>query len=156
MLLYFDNGDPYACGVTPYVYRPVNDKDVSPRIILTILIEGLQTQAFVDTGGIFVIAPQVAHQLRLDPTSGLPAPELSLRGSLITGVFHRVLLTLLASEGDSLAIEATAFVPNLAPDQEWVEDFPCILGMNNCFERLRFAVDPTADMFYFGELAGDY
>jgi len=153
MLLRFDNGDPYATGAAPYTYRPATERETSPRIILTVSINNFETLAFVDTGGVFaIIDPEIGHHLNLNPEDGAPAPKLYWRGETISGVLHRVSLTLLADIGDSLTIDATAFIPQLAPRQGWPGDFPCILGMSGCFERLRFAVDPATDTFYFGEL----
>jgi len=150
MLLNFDNGDPYATGATPYAYRPSTEKETSPRIILTVKIEGITTTAFVDTGGILVISPEIAQELSLNPSDGISAQPLIWRNNKLQGVCHRVALTLIAEQGDSLTIEATAFVPQTP--HKWQKDFPCILGMVNCLERLRFAVDPSNDTFYFGEL----
>lgn len=152
MLLHFEDGTPYATGATPYNYQPVTDREIFPRIILTLSINGFKTSAFVDTGGILVIAPEVALHLGLDTDAGIAAPHLKWRGSSVPGVLHRVSLTLHAHRGHSLTIEATAFVPQLSQYDEWPEDFPCILGMSGCLERLRFAVDPLTDTFYFGEL----
>jgi hypothetical protein len=58
-----------------------------------------------------------------------------------------------AEEGQPLTVEATVFVPELKPYQEW-GDFPSIIGLNTCLERLRFAIDPSQDKFYFGALSG--
>lgn len=153
MLLQFDNGESFAIGACPYSYRPVINTEGSPRIILTVLLENsFSTSAFVDTGGVFVIlSPEIAKDLGLDPKDGMPAPSLLWRGDQLQGVLHRISVTLLAEEGDSLTIEATTFVPTLSPQQEWQQNFPCILGMSGCLEFLRFAVDPVNDRFYFGE-----
>ncbi len=150
MLLRFDNGDSYATGAAPYAYRPITDKETSPRIILPVLIEGVKTSAFIDTGGVFLVTPEVAFHLGLDPNDGIEAQTLLWRNYSLQCVLHRLSLTLPAEEGDSLTIDATAFVP-LTTYQEWPADFSCILGMN-CLEHLRFAVDPANDTFYFGQL----
>ena len=55
------------------------------------------------------------------------------------------------AEGESLAIDATAFVPALTPRQQWDGELPCVLGLRFCLERMRFAVDPQRELFYFGE-----
>lgn len=153
MLLRFDNGDPYATGATPYGYGPATNQEITPRIIITVSINDFKTSAFVDTGGIFIITPEVALHLGLDAKTGISTPNLGWRGSSLPGVLHRVSLTLQADEGHPLTIEATAFVPQLSPYDSWPGDFPCILGMSGCLERLRFAVDPFTDTFYFGELS---
>lgn len=153
MLLRFDNGEPYATGAAFYDYRPATEKESSLRIVLTVSIEDIKTSAFVDTGGYFLIPPDIADILKLDHRDGAQAPDINWRGYSLSGLLHRVFLTFHADEGNSLTIEATAFVPQMASYEQWPKDFPCILGMNGCFERLRFAIDPHNNTFFFGDLA---
>ena len=58
-------------------------------------------------------------------------------------------LRLLADEGDSLTVDATAFIPDV---EEYWGDLPTFIGLTGFLERLRFAVDPSTDTFYFGSL----
>lgn len=149
MSLYFDDRSPFCTASSPYAYRPASPFDQSPRIHLAVQIEGFETTAFVDTGGVFLICPpDVARAAGIDTTGGIPATPLLLRSNRIDGVLQRVNLTILAQNGENVIIDATAFVPH--PEQEWIQNFPCILGMQGCLERLRFAVDPQTDTFYFG------
>lgn len=55
---------------------------------------------------------------------------------------------LLADEGqgESLTLDVTAFLP----DDRW--NLPNMLGLTGCLERIRFAVDPANDLFYFGAI----
>ena len=154
-MLFFANQVAFATGAATYAYRPASDRETSPRVILPILIEDFQTTGFVDTGGSYILfAPDVAEQIGLRPADALEVSHVLFRRFTLTGAIHRVNLTLLADpdKGDRLTVEATAFVPQLAPDQEWPNELPCVLGMLGCLERLRFAVDPTDDTFYFGEI----
>lgn len=153
MLLQFGDGEPYATGATNYQYRPATEREKTPRIVVSILIDDIQTLAFVDTGGVYAICPpDIASVLNLIPQDGIPTEPMLWRGSLLKGELYRIPTTIIAETGNSLRIESTFFVPQLTPDQIWVDDFPCILGMSGCLERLRFAVDPSADMFYFGRI----
>jgi hypothetical protein len=68
---------------------------------------------------------------------------------LVHGRLYRLNLTLLADEGEDLTIQTTAFVPEPDEAEGW-GDMPCILGLYGCLERLRFAVDPHTEPFYFG------
>ena len=68
---------------------------------------------------------------------------LSSRLGHYTGDLCRASITLLADEGDSLTVEATVFV---CPD--W--SGPNLIGYNGLLERIRFAVDPSLNTFYFG------
>ncbi len=154
MLLQFANGELFATGAAPYAYQPATDVEMSPRVVVTITIGDFETSAFVDTGGVFLLcAPEIAEHLGLDPEAGVPVSRLLFRNRFLPGVLHRVPLTLRAEQGDSLTIETTASVPRLTSDQEWLDEFPCVLGMSGCLERVRFAVDPSTDTFFFGGLA---
>lgn len=117
MLLHFANGTPFCSGSTPYAYRPATQRENSPRILLTVQIEGVQTTAFVDTGGINLLcAPEIAARAGIDPLAGIPSEPLLWRSHRVHGALHRVALTWPAAEGESVEIEATAFVPH--PDNQ--------------------------------------
>jgi hypothetical protein len=68
---------------------------------------------------------------------------LSSRLGDIVGDLCRTSITLLADEGDSLTVEATVFVCH-----DW--QGPSVIGYNGLLERIRFAVDPSLNTFYFG------
>ena len=153
MLLQFSDGTAFATGATPFTYRPVKSEEKYPRILVQVAVDDLETSAFVDTGGVFLFCSQdVGDSLQLKPEDALSVENLRWRDSSIAGTLHRVELILHAESGVSLPIEVTAFVPRLKPDEEWVSEFPLILGMHGCLEFLRFAVDPSDDTFYFGEI----
>jgi hypothetical protein len=69
------------------------------------------------------------------------------RGTL-SGDLYRLPLRLIASEGNAIEIQATAIVPDLNQDH-W-RDAPTFLGFRDCLDRLRFAIDPSEEKFYFG------
>lgn len=152
MLLRFDDDSPFAQGACPYLHRPVADEETN-RILLTVKIDGLDTQAVVDTGAVWLVcAPGIAEVLELDPEAGMECLPVSIRGARFRGTLHRLRLTLLAEEGESLELEGTAFVPEPDPGQDW--PWPSFLGFHGCLERIRFAVNPTTEMFYFGPANG--
>jgi hypothetical protein len=149
MTLLFPDHQPFATGAAAFSYRPVTMADPTNRLIVQVEIDGLQTEAVVDTGGAFLIcAPELASSLALDRASAIEAQSINIRGERFTGDLYRLQLTLPADEGADLEIEATAFVPTLEPNQIW--PFPSFLGMHCCLERARFAVDPVGETFYFG------
>jgi len=153
MQLSFTNGEKFSVGAIPYEYRPATLAESAPRVVLTIAIKDYETSAFIDTGGVyFICAPQIARRLQLGSAGALASEKLRWRNQVLKGVLHRVPLTFYASEGESLTIEVTAFVPLVEPE-DWNEELPCILGMSGCLERLRFAIDPSTNMFYFGDLS---
>jgi hypothetical protein len=65
---------------------------------------------------------------------------------------HRVPVTLLATAGEPLTFEATAFVPELEHGETW--PLPSYLGWQGCLDRIRFAVDPADEVVYFGAVEG--
>ena len=149
MALYFEDGQSFSQGSCTYLYRPATEEGKTPRILVPVQIEGIETQAMLDTGGVYLICdPQIADLCDLDPSTGLETDSVKSRGNRVAGILHRLSLTLLDEEGQSLELEVTAFVPNLPPYQLW--DLPSIMGWMGCLERLRFAVYPVADMFHFG------
>jgi len=151
MLLMFQDGRSFAQGACAYLYRPVTSGEITPRIVVEVQIEGVQAQAIVDTGGAYLVCdPQIADLLGLAPADALEADRLSIRGVSVPGSIHRVFLTLLAHEGQSMKVEVTAFVPRPEPYLEW--DLPSFMGLSGCLERFRFAADPITDTFYFGAL----
>ncbi|MBN1484372.1 MAG: hypothetical protein JXA37_06580 [Chloroflexia bacterium] len=78
---------------------------------------------------------------------------MGIRDRTYQGELHRLSLVLKAQDGESVALEVTAFLPRLRPGETW--NLPPFLGLRGCLERLRFAVDPASDTFYFGALSGD-
>jgi len=151
MLLAFQDGRSFAQGACNYLYRPATPEETTPRIVVEVLIEGIQAQAILDTGGTYLVCdPQIADVLNLDPADALETARLNIRGVTIFGSIHRVFLTLLAREGQGMELEVTAFVPDTPPYLQW--NLPSFMGLSGCLERLRFAVDPVTDTFYFGTL----
>jgi hypothetical protein len=99
--------------------------------------------ALLDTGSEWcVVSP---HLLQAAGYADLFAPgseELHTRFGILTGSLERLPITFKATEGDHLTIEATCFVSD-----EWLG--PIVIGWKGCLERMRFALDPTDDTFYF-------
>jgi len=153
-MLSFASGAPFATGAAQYDYRPVTTQEEMPRVVVRIAIDRFETAAFVDTGGVYLIcSPEVALRLRLNSREGLPVPRILLRGVWLSGRVYSLPVALLAEQGEGVTIRLAVFVPELSPDQVWADEFPCVLGMHGCLERLRFAIDPGSDTFFFGDLS---
>jgi hypothetical protein len=151
-MLQFATGETFVTGAASYTYRPAIERDTFPRIFIQISIEGIGTDAFLDTGAPFVVCkPEIAEVLGLDPAVGEPLTNYILRDLRLSGHLHRMTVILLAEQGDSLPVDATVFVPELTPAQEW-GNYPAVIGLTGFLERIRFAVDPSQDQFYFGAL----
>ena len=94
--------------------------------------------------------PRLATQLHLEPAEAISGPRaLLFRGVLVHGRLYRLTLTLLAQAGDDVVLQATAFVPE-PQEEESRGDLPSILGFYGCLERVRFAIDPRTETFFFG------
>jgi predicted aspartyl protease len=151
-MLFFGDRTPFATGMMEYQYRPVTEQEGNTRLMLRVELDELAVLAVVDTGAPYVVlAPQFADLLQLNPDNALEDVQLKIRGIDYRGHIHRVPLQFSASEGTSLRIEATVFIPEVG-EEAW-GSLPSFLGMMGCLERLRFAIDPTTDTFYFGSLA---
>lgn len=102
--------------------------------------------ALLDTAAHWcVLTPELAEELGYLVAAG--SVRLSSRFGDFRGELVRIPLTLLEDTGDPLIIEATWFVC-----EDWPG--PLVIGWKGGLERLRFALDPREDAFYFGELHG--
>ena len=149
-LLVFANGETFATGAARYQYEPAIATETTNRIILEVKIQGVETRAVVDTGAPYVIcAPKIARLAGIDSTSALARQTMLVRGMRLEGFLVRLNMTLKAVIGEELNVDATVFVPEVP---EYWGDFPSFIGLTGFLERIRFAVDPNEDMFYFGQL----
>jgi hypothetical protein len=143
-MLKFANGSDFARGLTPYSYVP----EESPRLQIEIEIEGQRLSAAVDTAApYFVCNLAVAEPLGITGGEHVGAVTLSTRKGRTRGTLYRTVVGLMATEGQSVEFEVTTFVPD---DETWNEE-PLFLGLFNCLDRVRFAVDPATETFYFGK-----
>ena len=149
-LLFFANGETFACGAINYDYRPVAVTESTNRIILEVEIQGVPTRAVLDTGAPYVVcAPKVAANAGVDRSSALHRDRMLIRGMRLDGFVYRLNVGLKADEGQDLNVDATVFVPEV---EEFWGDFPSFIGLAGFLERIRFAIDPNTDTFYFGQL----
>lgn len=79
--------------------------------------------------------------------SVLSQEKISTPFGTFRGYLERLPLSITAESGDSLQIEATCFI-----SEDWPG--PPVIGWKGCLERIRFAIDPSLNRFYFGALAG--
>jgi len=147
MLLYSD-GSPFSIGAIACQIRPINVTENIIRIFLSVEIEGLLTEAIIDTGGVYcVLHPSLAELVQFDPQEQVGNARLNIRSRSFNGFLYRATLEIHASEGNDLQQEVTVFVP-AATEEEW-GDRPTLLGLSGCMEFIRFAIDPLNNQFYF-------
>ena len=150
MLLLFSNGDFFATGAIPYAYRPATEAETTNRILIRAEVQGVTTTFVVDTGAPYVIlAPEIARKAGVDRASALETRTMLIRGMRLEGFLVRLNIKLVAIQGEDLDVDSTVFVPEV---EEFWGDFPSFIGLTGFLERIRFAIDPSTDTFYFGQL----
>lgn len=151
MLLQFTNNrEAFAIGACAYEYIPATRGEKTNRIFLSVEIEGYPIEAVVDTGAPYVIlSPKVAKGIGFNPAFALGRETMLIRGMRLEGSVTRFDMMLVATVGENLDLQATVFVPD--SEEAW-GNFPSFIGLGGFLERIRFAVDPSNDMFYFGAL----
>jgi hypothetical protein len=142
------DGQQFTQGSQPYSYAPIaGGKDL--RVLLEVVIEGFRTQAMLDTGAAFLVCePSLANRLALDPDTAIRQFRIHVRNTWVRGSLYRLDFTLPAERGAELTISATAFIPDR--DEPW-PGLPSIIGLEGCFDRIRFALDTSDDTFFFGQ-----
>lgn len=102
--------------------------------------------ALLDTAAEWcVLPPHLAGELGMGEPSATPPVRLATRFGPLVGRLDRFRVQFVADGGTSLTVEATWFV-----SQDWPG--PIVIAWKGCLERLRFALDPGDEIFYFGSL----
>ena len=132
--------------------RYVDDLNMYPmpeaRIVVPLTLESVTepVPAVVDTAAPWCIfEPVVAKAVVRHFLPLQSRVALSTRLGLIHGSLYRGLVVIPADEGDPLEVEATAF---LSPDWRGSN----FIGYQGLLQRIRFAVDPETNLFYFGQI----
>lgn len=102
--------------------------------------------AILDTAAPWCIfRPTVASPFirNLEPVPGRVV--LSTRFGRVRGSLFRGPVTFIADEGEPFAVDSTIFI---SPD--WTG--PNFLGYQGLLQRIRFAIDPETNLFYFGQI----
>ena len=101
--------------------------------------------ALLDTAAEWCVLPRpLAEELGVADGAG-PAIRLNTRFGTFHGTLERLPVRFLAATGESVIVEATWFV-----SPEWPG--PVVLGWVGCLQRVRFALDPAGEDFYFASL----
>ena len=144
-MLWLESGGIFAVGNAGYSVAPAGD----PKVRLRVEVDGIKVWAVVDTGSPYLVCSlEPARQIHLSGTGQLGTTELRTHVGTIRGDLYRLPVRFIATEGISVEIEATAVVPDL--HQAVWHNAPTFLGFRDCQDRLRFAIDPSEEKFYFG------
>lgn len=153
-MLRFTDGRPFATSVAHYDYSDRYSE--SNRFIVQLEVEGLKTEAVVDTGAPFTVCiPRIAVSVALNPNDARHHELILIRGVWCEGSVHRVGITLLSEQGSNLPLDVSAFFIHANPSIDFSSWPPVFLGTLNCLDAIRFAFDPQAETFYFGPLSHD-
>lgn len=146
---WLDGGeDALFTGVSRYLDGYPGLQETHPRIYVPCRMQGVDPPflALLDTGAHFLIPNKdIAHLVEDHLVGSLGQVEIRSARGLLRGEIYKHGVTLAASMGVSLDIEATVFI---TPDWHG----PSFIGYAGVLEGVRFAVDPGANRFYFGPL----
>lgn len=141
------DGIVFASSKTSYLDKIGNRSE--NRIYIPVQFDTLPiTLAIVDTGAPWCILNEEQAKV-LNPNyqnEAIDTKFLTIRGEKTKGVLIRLPITVRAEQGDDITVEGTVFVPQ---DDR---DFPNFIGLDGFLNRIKFAVDPQANIFYFGPI----
>ncbi len=144
-MLWLESGGIFAVGNARYSLFPPDD----PKLGLWVEIDEVLVLAVVDTGSPYLVCSlELAAQMNVSGMDKIGTAALWAHSGKIRGDLYRLPVKFLAAEGTSVEIVATAVVPH--PNQSAWHNAPTFLGFRDCLERLRFAIDPSEEKFYFG------
>lgn len=144
-MLVQQNGISFTIGRSRFTDGIVGSQEQSAKIFVRIEPESLGGVIFaqLDTGAAWsILDSQVAEELSLLNGQGGPT-TISTRLGGFSGRLERTRISIVADEGESLNVEATVWVSPDWPGHSF-------LGYGGLLERIRFAVDPSDNTFYFG------
>lgn len=92
-----------------------------------------------------IFSPSIGASLQQDFDPVSDDVLLSTRLGIFKGSLYRVPITFPALLGEALDLQATVFVSPNWPGGNF-------LGYQGLLQRIRFAVDPETNLFYFGQI----
>ncbi len=147
-MLRHDDGTIFACSQTSYTDQ-IGEHPES-RIYVSVQFDTLpKTFAVLDTGAPWCILNEEQAK-ELNPNykdEAIDTKSLNIRGEKTEGVLIRLPVTICAEQGVDIIIEGTVFVPQ---DER---DLPNFIGLDGFLSRIKFAINPQSNIFYFGPIA---
>lgn len=145
MILRHSNGQDFSTGRAKYHDSDNSSQGVTAKIYVKITFAsfGCPILALLDTGAAWsILDAEIAEALDLFDDAGEIVPISTRKGSYQFRL-KRVNLEILADHGTSLSFEAT-----VAVQRDWKHG--TFIGYQGLLERMKFAVDPFDNFFYFG------
>ena len=147
-MLRHDDGTIFACSQTSDTDQ-IGEHPES-RIYVSVQFDTLpKTFAVLDTGAPWCILNEEQAK-ELNPKykdEAIDTKCLNIRGEKTEGVLIRLPVTICAEQGEDIIIEGTVFVPQ---DER---DLPNFIGLDGLLSRIKFAINPQSNIFYFGPIA---
>ncbi|MCD4736152.1 MAG: hypothetical protein K8R53_08925 [Bacteroidales bacterium] len=147
-MLQHDDGTIFACSQTSYADQIGGHSE--SRIYVSVQFDTLpKTFAVLDTGAPWCILNEEQAK-ELNPKykdEAIDTKCLNIRGEKTEGVLIRLPVTICAEQGEDIIIEGTVFVPQ---DER---DLPNFIGLDGLLSRIKFAINPQSNIFYFGPIA---
>jgi hypothetical protein len=145
-MLQRSDGSSFATGRARYRDRESDQSEPTAKIYIRVIPRGLPGPIFaqLDTGAPWsIFDPEVSREFA-DTEVLDEGIALQTRFGSRTGRLARIALTLPAEEGEELTVQATVFLCD-----DWPEG-KNFLGYSGLIEKIRFALDPEQNLFYFG------
>jgi hypothetical protein len=139
-------GKSFTTGRAKFRDQAPGSEELTAKVFVKIAFPGLEGSwlAQVDSGSAYsMLDVELARVLGLLDRDGQPA-SIHTRLGLVEGRLERIPLVLVADEGASLEMETTFLV-----SRAW--HGKTFLGYTGFLEKIRTALDPPVNNFYFGE-----
>jgi hypothetical protein len=133
----------FVSGVQEYLDALPFRAEPTTRIVLSVLVEETEIATLLDTGATqCVLEWDVGEPLLSQSEDAVPV-ERALGGGVHRGFAFPVAITFPADEGDPVSIGSIAWT---------AETFhgPNLVGYGGLLEKMRFALEPAENRFYFG------
>lgn len=144
-MLVRENGTPFCAGRSRYTDKADGADAETAKIFIKVVFDSLESPilAQLDTGAAWsILNKEIASELSLLDGTGQPI-KISTRLGAFRGRLERTLIEIVADDGDALSVEATVFVSSDWPGHNFI-------GYSGLLERVKFAIDPSDNYFYFG------
>ena len=147
-MLQYNDGQTFASSRSKYLDKMGGFSE--NRIHIVVQFDSLPKDlVVVDTGAPWcVLSKEQAKELNPDyKNEAIETRCLNVRGESTEGVLIRIPITICAEQGEDITIEGTVFIPEVE------RDIPNFIGLDGFLNRIRFAIDPQINDFYFGHIS---
>lgn len=142
--LLFESG--FCTGAVFYSDHYEADKNQNRIVLMGSIEDDIVINLILDTASPWnVINPEFFEEKEF---ANCEKHKLNIRGRSYDGFLIRKNITIRATEGEDVTIESTFFIPRLNEGDSW--NYPNFLGLDGFLNRIRCAINPIENTFYFG------